>query len=203
VIGGAELTLLDTYEEERLPIAAWILGVSNKLTTRTFNTDNPPARRDEETLQLGINYRDGRLACEQRATPGQVRAGDRAPDAPGLQGSDGEHRLFDVFRGTHFTLLAFGDGWDDVTAQAEAHCGSCLKSIVIHAADAHDATTHHEKARTIDTQGHAARAYDIQRDTLLIVRPDGYIGLVTEQRSVEPVLAYLAMMQTEAANRVA
>jgi hypothetical protein len=37
---------------------------------------------------------------------GKLRAGDRAPDAI-CQNPSGRIRLFDVFRGSHFTLLAF------------------------------------------------------------------------------------------------
>jgi 2-polyprenyl-6-methoxyphenol hydroxylase-like FAD-dependent oxidoreductase len=31
VLGGADAGLIDTYEEVRLPIAVWVLGVSNEL----------------------------------------------------------------------------------------------------------------------------------------------------------------------------
>jgi hypothetical protein len=37
-----------------------------------------------------------------------VQAGDPAPDATCLDASGRPCRLFDVFRGPHFTLLAFG-----------------------------------------------------------------------------------------------
>ena len=51
---------------------------------------------------MDINYRGGPLAAESEPS-GSLRAGDRAPD--GLL-PDGR-RLFDVFRGPHWTVLQF------------------------------------------------------------------------------------------------
>ncbi|MEV5431514.1 FAD-dependent oxidoreductase [Streptomyces sp. NPDC052701] len=93
---GAPEDLLDTYEEERRPTAADVLGLS----TRVLRGET---RRGAATLQLGVGYRHSSLARETRPAPGPVRAGDRAPDAT----VDGT-RLFDAFRGPHWTLLALG-----------------------------------------------------------------------------------------------
>ncbi|MGW7347210.1 FAD-dependent monooxygenase [Streptomyces sp. NPDC054854] len=95
---GAPESLLDTYEEERLPVAADMLG----LTTRVHRGET---RRGEATTQLGLGYRDSSLAVETRTElPGDaLRAGDRAPDGR----RDGVH-LFAEFRGTHWTLLTVG-----------------------------------------------------------------------------------------------
>lgn len=178
VLAGADASLLDTYEEERLPVARWILGLSSRL--HFSGTDRALGeRRDEETLQLAINYRHGTLAEECRKHPGTVGAGDRAPDASGLHDARGEHRLFDRFRGTHATLLAFGSKWGHVLARAEASFGDRVRGVII------DAT------HTQDTAGHAARAYDVARDTLFIIRPDGHIGMAATAEDAESVLAYL------------
>ncbi|MEU0676384.1 FAD-dependent oxidoreductase [Streptomyces sp. NPDC006172] len=93
---GADASLLDTYEEERRPVAAEMLGLS----TRVHRGE---ARRGAATRQLGIGYRESSLTQETRETPGAVRAGDRAPD-----GTVGGVRLFDAFRGPHWTLVAVG-----------------------------------------------------------------------------------------------
>ncbi|MET9046923.1 MULTISPECIES: FAD-dependent oxidoreductase [unclassified Streptomyces] len=93
---GAARSLLDSYEAERRPVAADVLGLS----TRVHRGET---RRGEATRQLGIGYRDSSLTAETRRAPGRVRAGDRAPDAT----VDGV-RLFDAFRGPHWTLLALG-----------------------------------------------------------------------------------------------
>ena len=93
--GGAEPTLLDSYEEERRTIAADMLGLS----TRVHRGE---VRRGAATDQLDVNYRHSSLSVETRADvpDGALRAGDRAPD-----GRRGGVRLFDAFRGPHWTLL--------------------------------------------------------------------------------------------------
>ncbi|MEV7195936.1 FAD-dependent monooxygenase [Streptomyces sp. NPDC093510] len=95
---GAPEALLDTYEEERRPNAARMLGLSTRI-------HRGEARRGAATRQLGIGYRNASLAVETREGLPQeaLRAGDRAPDGPCGTGT-----LFDVFRGPHFTLLAVG-----------------------------------------------------------------------------------------------
>ncbi|MEV4393822.1 FAD-dependent monooxygenase [Nonomuraea sp. NPDC049607] len=88
---GGPASLLDTYEEERRPVAARVLGLSTDLH------DRKSYKRDEETYQLQVGYRGGSLA---RA------GGERVPDGP-LRLADGSRaRMFDLLRGPHFTLLS-------------------------------------------------------------------------------------------------
>ncbi|CAM5438792.1 FAD-binding monooxygenase protein OS=Streptomyces glaucescens OX=1907 GN=SGLAU_12130 PE=4 SV=1 [Streptomyces glaucescens] len=93
---GAEPGLLDTYEAERRPVAADML----ELSTRVHRGE---VRRGAATRQLGLGYRESALTRETRESPDGVRAGDRAPDAA-VAGV----RLFDAFRGPHWSLLAVG-----------------------------------------------------------------------------------------------
>ncbi|OBB16596.1 3-(3-hydroxyphenyl)propionate hydroxylase [Mycolicibacterium setense] len=100
VSAGAPGALLDSYEAERLPVAAEVLQLSGLLHRQGFGATAPaPAA----IHQLDINYRGGPLAVDTDPS-GALRAGDRAPD--GLL-PDGR-RLFDVFRGPHWTVLQFG-----------------------------------------------------------------------------------------------
>nr|WP_308439649.1 FAD-dependent monooxygenase [Streptomyces spinoverrucosus] len=95
--GHAPATLLDTYEEERRPIAAHMLGLST-------GVHRGEVRRGAATRQLGLGHRGSSLTKETRTRIGAgLRAGDRAPD-----GIAGDVRLFDAFRGPHWTLLAVG-----------------------------------------------------------------------------------------------
>jgi 2-polyprenyl-6-methoxyphenol hydroxylase-like FAD-dependent oxidoreductase len=94
--GGAPVSLLDTYEEERRPIAADMLGLSKSV-------HRGETRRGQATRQLGLGYRESSLTQETRETVTGLRAGDRAPDGT-LDGV----RLFDAFRGPHWTLVAVG-----------------------------------------------------------------------------------------------
>ncbi|OIJ64200.1 FAD-dependent monooxygenase [Streptomyces mangrovisoli] len=92
--GEAPEALLDTYEEERRPVAAHVLGLSTAI-------HRDQARRGKATRQLGLGYPGSSLTEETRARPSGVRAGERAPDAV-----IGGVRLVDAFRGPHWTLLA-------------------------------------------------------------------------------------------------
>ncbi|WKG01166.1 FAD-dependent monooxygenase [Mycolicibacterium sp. HK-90] len=99
VAAGAPDALLDSYEAERLPVAAGVLQLSGLLHGRGFSS---PGSAPGAIHQLDINYRGGPLAAESEPSS-SLRAGDRAPD--GLL-PDGR-RLFDVFRGPHWTVLQF------------------------------------------------------------------------------------------------
>lgn len=152
VIYGAPEKLLDTYEEERMPVAASVLGLSTDLHHRNFAPAKGPA---PQLHQMDITYRGCSLAVDDRVFQGNLRAGDRAPDAL----LDNGVRLFDVLRGTHFTLLTFG-------AQAPVIADVCTQQMT------------------------PSPDYDVTATTLVLVRPDGYIGVMTE--SGRTVLEYLA-----------
>jgi 2-polyprenyl-6-methoxyphenol hydroxylase-like FAD-dependent oxidoreductase len=96
VHNGASPALLDTYEEERLPVAAGVLGISTALYAKAAAGQADAFERGEETSQLLLGYPDSPLSSGPHG-------GTRAPDAPLESGT-----LFDAFRGPHFTLLAFG-----------------------------------------------------------------------------------------------
>ena len=141
---------LDSYEEERLPVAAGVLGLSTRLYRKMTERQAEAHRRGGETEQLGIGYAGGSLAV------GGGMAGERAPDAPLREG-----RLFDLFRGPHFTLLGFGDGHAETIARVNARYGPAVRAYAVDA--------------RADVDGHARRAYGT--DGLVLVRPDGYIGV--------------------------
>ncbi|MDX2696813.1 pentachlorophenol monooxygenase [Streptomyces ipomoeae] len=100
---GADAALLDTYEEERRPVAAAMLGLS----TRVHRGEE---RRGRATRQLDLGYRDASLSVDTREAlpPDALHAGDRAPD-----GHRGGVHLFGSFRGPHWTLLTVGAGTAD------------------------------------------------------------------------------------------
>jgi 2-polyprenyl-6-methoxyphenol hydroxylase-like FAD-dependent oxidoreductase len=98
VLRGGPDSLLDTYEAERLPVAAGVLGVSKKIyRTRSL-------KRGEATNQLRLHYRTSPLSSGKPW--GQLHPGDRMPD---VRLSDGT-RLFEQMRGTHATEFTTRDG---------------------------------------------------------------------------------------------
>ncbi len=164
VLAGAPDALLDTYEAERLPVGK-----------DSFS----------DTTQLSVNYRGGPLSRDLDEATG-IRAGDRAPDATCIWAENGELvRLFDVFRGTHFTLLAFGNR---PAPQFPAVYDADLRAYTI---TRPDNTTIIDKHTLIDIDGHAYHAYGITGDALILVRPDGYVGLTGENTDAQPVIDYL------------
>lgn len=101
--GLAGPALLDTYEEERLPVAAQVLDISAERLRATLEAIKKPGGGLDSAVGPGTNglgggYRWSSLAASPRATP-LLRAGDRAPDAPCLDAATGEpRRLFEPSR---------------------------------------------------------------------------------------------------------
>ena len=91
VLRGGPESLLDTYEEERMPIAAAVLGLSSRL----FKTRS--LKRGDATNQLSLHYRTSSLSSG--VPVGELCPGDRMPK---LRLADGS-KLFDRMRGTHAT----------------------------------------------------------------------------------------------------
>ncbi|MGW6916563.1 FAD-dependent monooxygenase [Kitasatospora sp. NPDC054939] len=167
---GADDALLDSYEAERLPIAADVLELSTALH-RAGGVRAGTLRRGPRTEQLGLGYEDGPLTVEARGGLAQeaLRAGERAPDAPLDGAGGGPARLFDLFRGPHVTVLAVG------CALPDGPGGRLPAGVRSHRVDG----------------GVAERAYG---RGLFVVRPDGYLGLATyEPADLLPYLARLGV----------
>ncbi|MEW2223071.1 FAD-dependent monooxygenase [Streptomyces sp. NPDC006990] len=184
--GHAGEALLDSYEKERAPLAARVLGLSTRLHGRA-------ERRGGETGQLGIGYPDSPLTRYPAVPlPGGPAPGDRAPDArlpvggsgPAAHGSSGaaagsreatapggHGRVFDLLRGPHATLLAVGD------AAPPRGLPPYVRTRVIPPAGAY------------------------RNGTFYLVRPDGYLALVTGDP--REVAAYPAVLHTGAAEGAA
>jgi 2-polyprenyl-6-methoxyphenol hydroxylase-like FAD-dependent oxidoreductase len=162
VIAGKPDTLLDSYEAERRPIAAAVLGLATTLLDAAKRGDR---RRGREVHQLDIGYPDSPLAYDDRE--GRVLAGDRAPDAP-IRGAGGQpRRLFELF-GAHWTAI----GWHaaPIRARSGLHVHVFGRDLV-------------------DDRGHFARAYALAPGDWLLVRPDGYIGAIArDARAIDRYL---------------
>jgi 2-polyprenyl-6-methoxyphenol hydroxylase-like FAD-dependent oxidoreductase len=143
--GHAPAALLDTYQQERGPIAADVMAVTHRLV-RTFTISSPSRRRLRDRLlpavgnsrverrlatrlsQVAHNYRGGPLAppaadLERRA----VKPGERLPDVRGLR-PRGE--TFSVFRLLHapvHTLLVLGGRQHD--PQTVSRCGGSFRPL--------------------------------------------------------------------------
>ncbi len=159
VLAGADETLLDSYESERRPVAAGVLTYSGGLARDAAKDGMASQKRGREGQQLDLSYRD----------PGNrepaLQAGDRAPDAPCRDAEDRPVRLFDLFRGPHFTQIgARAAVRPDAELEAELHVP--VRTVVL-------------DEDVVDDQGHIAAAYGDLADRAVVVRPDGYVAAVT------------------------
>jgi len=170
VIAGAPETLLDTYEEERRPIAAGMLGLSSALLEQHKRGE---LRRGREVRQLDLAYPESSLSLERPARSTGLLAGDRAPDAPMRGAAREPHRLFSLFKGPHWTLLGYHVDRDLVPTRRGLH---------IHTIGAHD--------ELIDEAGHFAAAYALSPGDWVLVRPDGYIGAIVSSHEIDALESY-------------
>ena len=167
VLRGAPATLLDTYEEERLPIAASVLGIATELYKKATSRKFGAHKRGPATQQLGLNYRGRTLARTAGHAPSALQPGDRAPDAP-VNTQKGAPRLFDLFRGPHFTLLAFGSGLAELCALTEAEWSGVVRAFQVdgEARQIYGVATGRSWSPSGGTSG----------NELVLVRPDGYLA---------------------------
>jgi hypothetical protein len=179
VLNGAPPSLLATYEEERRPIAAGMLGLATRLLDAAKNKGG--MRRGRDTQQLDLSYAGSSLAFGTARPTSGVVAGDRAPDAP-IHGAAGQPtRLFSLFQGHHWTLL--GNEIDHASVVASR------PGLRIHVVG--------EKGDIVDDGGHLRRAYGFMPGDWVLVRPDGYIGAIGSSGDVSSLGFYLESVGLE------
>jgi len=169
VLAGAPAALLDSYAEERRPIAAGMLGLSTRLLENARRGDN---RRGREVQQLDLGYRGGPLAAATRT--GGLVPGDRAPDARLLGAAGQPRRMFELLAGTHWTLLGHHVARAELPARADLH---------VH--------TIGPAAELRDLHGDFAAAYALADGEWVLVRPDGYVGAIGSYGDIANLHAYL------------
>ena len=116
--GQAPPALLDTYEQERLPVIRDVLATTEGMTNVIGSGNVGPWAQEAEKAQdaiatrmcqLAIGYRDSPLAATYLQEG--LHAGDRVPDLPVRYHSEGgagwqERTLFSLLDPSRFTLLA-------------------------------------------------------------------------------------------------
>ncbi|MGW3583942.1 FAD-dependent monooxygenase [Streptomyces rubiginosohelvolus] len=185
--GHAGAELLDTYEEERLPVAARTLDLTSERLRATLEAIRRPgggldAAITSDTTGLGVGYRWSSLARGRAEAPqagdgspdapdAEVRAardgerpapqpGDRAPDAPCVDAVTGARtRLHRVFAGPGTTVLGFGPGSAAALREVAAAYGDAgVRTCRVYAAH-EDRAGSGPGAAVVDDEGHAAAAY--------------------------------------------
>jgi hypothetical protein len=198
VKGLAAPSLLDTFNEERLPVVAQMLDITTKLFKQTLKdtTNQSGWDRSGNINQLGVNYRWSSIVIdeekEQHGTAMEkpdgygveankfLQAGDRAPDAPGLimRTEDVGTRLFKSFKSQRHTVLIFSDKVDYKSAIAglEKYPADLVHRVIISKpgdgviiADGMDCDVFK------DRDGYAYEAYKGALG-IFVIRPDGVVG---------------------------
>ena len=202
--GYASAALLDTYQEERLPIIAEMLGktteIFNKEIERSGNgTAGVPGRITHMT-QLGVNYRGSSIIGEddiQDTTVGvsgynkdsetAACPGDRAPEVPSLINATGGHKcetLFGIFSPSHHSVLVFAKEYEEHSALALSSVINRLPGNTVHVIlivpfelNVNELGAVYNEV-FVDSGCHACSSYGLPSDQsyFVIVRPDGVVG---------------------------
>ncbi|AZF04869.1 FAD-dependent oxidoreductase [Pseudomonas sp. R5-89-07] len=170
VLAGAPEALLETYETERRPVAEDVLGLSTRLLAGFKTGDN---RRPREAQQLDIGYRHSPLSLPSQAADSKLAPGDRAPDAIVRRASGSPTRLFNLFQGTHWTLLV--NGPSNFAPRTGLHIHSIGPGSEIE-----------------DHLGQFARCYSLDEGCAVLVRPDGYLAGFFSKDQPAALGAYLS-----------
>ncbi|WP_179472688.1 FAD-dependent monooxygenase [Mycolicibacterium vinylchloridicum] len=201
VRGLADESLVDSYNAERHPIGVQLLKTTDRMFS-VFGGQNPLARLARGRVapvlarrvltrdwvrrrfigvlaQLRLHYPDSPLSAEDGSGwRGAPAPGDRAREADVLiDGRQG--RLYDVFRGTHHTVLLF-TGLDDNARPAVELCRLAEELEAAHPGLV--------KAHVVDTRS-AHRQYGVTKPSAFVIRPDKYISY--RGRPVELVAQHL------------
>ncbi|MEU1090091.1 FAD-dependent monooxygenase [Streptomyces sp. NPDC005892] len=176
VLAGAPDALLDTYQAERRPVAARVLGLSSEIYDSMNSRPLAGTKRGDEERQLTLSYAGGPLAPDAAGSPGP-RPGDRAPDAAYTDTEGRTGRLHQAFRGTHFTLLALGtQARPAADGLARPAGGAEIRILAV-----------------ADPAGALRQHYAPAGPALVLVRPDGYIAATASAADTSAIENFLAL----------
>jgi 2-polyprenyl-6-methoxyphenol hydroxylase-like FAD-dependent oxidoreductase len=208
VNGGAEESLLDTYETERKPIGEQItagakatheivMAFGQGLDDRIAVTREPGWQENTVRLISGLSHHYRDVVTPPRAPEAAgPRAGERAPDATLV--IEPRKRLYDVLRHPGFTLLLVPrEGSTDDLARAQEVAAGVRNAygdkvfpvlVASGAADGFD-----EDHRVADQLGELAKQYEIDTDSAraILIRPDLYVGAHLNLADAEILVEYL------------
>jgi len=194
----AQAVLLDSYEEERIPVARRLLNTTDRafrlvvsdgwfagLLRTTIIARIAALAMSYERIQgiafrivsqIGINYRQSSLSTSLEGLRGNApRGGDRFPWLRLKSSANGSiEDLFDKLDDMHFNLIVIGQ---PLPPAETLNLGEALRIHVIPADPVNDA----ELAR--------AR---IPQPSFYLVRPDGYVGLCGGRLDAAAVKRYLS-----------
>lgn len=191
--GQAPSALLETYEQERLPVIRGVLDITEELTNAIVSENQADAWAQKANMahdaiaarfsQLTVGHRDSPLSVTHSRHG--LQAGDRVPDLPVRHRSEAgagwqQSTLFSLLDPSRFSLVVVR------IAESEAAPTDLHDAVqpwrdligVVELAPLPEAA--HERF-----QGIFGRS-----DGVFLVRPDGYVGFSGERASARQVDAY-------------
>lgn len=190
---SAPETILDTYNEERLPNAERLLQTTDRMFNLAAGTDwlvnlirttvFPPMAKFILSLdavksrffplisQIGINYRESSLSLHDGDDDFDVKAGDRLPYFL----VDGKS-IYDQLRAPLFHLISFSDGESDYQLLRE-EIGVEYSMIIDH--------------HVVPLSPYVAEKFGSDKAFTVLTRPDNHIGFISHEMGMGAVRAYL------------
>jgi hypothetical protein len=184
----------------RTPVAQWLRNhIAPILGSFQFVQD----KIRNQWLELSINYRHSPLSAEKwPGLTGGLVAGDRMCDAVLRSAADGRATtLFAATRGPGHALLLLPASHDQnavsqllsIAADAAKAFPDVLSAHVILKADAAVPTSRGSRVPTwLDTEGRLHQKLHANDRTLILVRPDGYLGYRCQPADGEALTTYMS-----------
>jgi len=186
---GARETLLDTYNEERLPNAKRLTETTDRMFNLAAGNDwfvglirttvFPPMAKYILSIeavrkrffimisQIGINYREHEMSEHTGDDDFVFKAGDRMPYFL-IEGKS----FFDQLRAPKFHLVLFTDGQSKPAISEEL---SRFEFLDIH---------------TIPLYPHIAQLFGVNKSFDVLLRPDNHIALISSENTEERIATY-------------
>jgi 2-polyprenyl-6-methoxyphenol hydroxylase-like FAD-dependent oxidoreductase len=204
-------SLLNSYNEEREPVAKMVLSLTDRLTRMATlqgaigqqlrnallpiltGIDLVEDRIAETVAEIGIHYRRSSIVSGKSGYA--IHAGDRAPDCELQLGADHQPvRLFELFANPVHHLFFFAEADTDIASNldglrmtiAREYKGLIDVYLVIRG-------SHNNFPDVLfDRDGAMHSLYEAEPGAILLIRPDGYVGFRGGARHLEPVHEHLA-----------
>jgi len=214
--GQAPDSLLDTYAQERMPVQQAVVRAASKLTKLAamhgavsthirdllvpLLTGFNAVRRQllDAASELNVNYRNSPIVENHYAGPGPA-AGEHATDAPLLGSGGAPKRLWRELDPGRHSLIAWA-GTQSRPEEIHTLAETCLsiqrertgllKSIVVMPAGLTAEPAPPAQTLLIDSENSFTKAYG-QRQQLILIRPDGYVGFRSLATDADKLRRYL------------